>query len=387
MGACGLLAVVTSTALGAFLGCDLGMLRNGLVGYNALILGEGIAFFSGGDKVVVAFTVFFWSCALVLVQEALAKLAVKWNLPLLTFPFNVMLLSLLAALFHFSYVPAGSLLQPTPLDPVDGANLGSIGLKLTKVLRGTAIGVGQIFFVGSLGPSLVILFSALPCSRVLCVGLFGGSLLGALAHIAVGSNKAAIYAGLSSYNSALTVPAILFFMKPGIAVVPLCLFGVLLTLIFEAATLSLCTPFGLPIGTLPFCIVTVIVLLQENQWTERIALDRLSTPEAHITPLLWILQCLRKKEKSTGGPMGNEMEVVGSTTKEDLIRSLEEAYYIPPGIQQFKTIVSEDSNLANSDKEELLRSLEECDELPEDWDLLREQLLAEMDPSIIDYYV
>eukprot|EP00011_Vannellida_sp_DIVA3-517-6-12_P015189 CAMPEP_0114606480 /NCGR_PEP_ID=MMETSP0168-20121206/1586_1 /TAXON_ID=95228 ORGANISM="Vannella sp., Strain DIVA3 517/6/12" /NCGR_SAMPLE_ID=MMETSP0168 /ASSEMBLY_ACC=CAM_ASM_000044 /LENGTH=474 /DNA_ID=CAMNT_0001817351 /DNA_START=131 /DNA_END=1552 /DNA_ORIENTATION=+ len=364
MGLCGILALVISTAFGVLLDCDLPALRNGLIGYNALILAEGMVVFSAAPQWVIVIQVVLCSCAVVAVLRAWARLATTWELPALTVPFNVMLLTFVAASVQYTHAPVDpSKVVPTVSYAAELVPLGDVHWTAVKLLKGAVIGVGQVFFVATLWPSVLILTASVVCSRVLGLALLGGSLCGSLMAVSMGVAKAAVYAGLSGYNSSLTAAAVMFFFMPSLPLVALCLFAVMLTVLFDGALGVLLSHFGLPTGTLPFCIGTTIILLQTTRWCKRLPREDLSTPEAHIHAPKWLSCCKRRPRAAADLPPTQRPTVelqLATDPKEVLHRSLEEAYNAPNvEIDTLRALVAHDATLSGSDKDLLLRSLEE----------------------------
>ena len=90
------------------------------------------------------------------------------------------------------------------------------------------------------------------------------NVIGFAAVTILGANHDQINDGLFGYNVILTVLALGVAFKTRIPRYMSIVLGVLLTVVIHAGMITLLTPFGLPVFTLPFIIATWIMLFAGN---------------------------------------------------------------------------------------------------------------------------
>lgn len=166
----------------------------GLHGFNGALAGVALALFPGGGVVARVLLVLAGAVAAGVLTRALAHGLRRAGLPVLTAPFNLLVLPLLA-LLHLLTGPL------TPAQPLAGGP----GFTL---LHGTVNGLAQVFFVQGVGPGLLIglgLVLASPRAAALAVAASGG---GAVLALLLGVGPGAVAAGLYGYNSVLVAVAL-----------------------------------------------------------------------------------------------------------------------------------------------------------------------------------
>ena len=267
------------------------VLRAGLLGYDAVLLGNGLALFitsARGDELssVVPLLLAVPAAALcVPLKLALARACGALGAASLTLAFNGTLLVFLLA------VPSWQALESRRVRDNEypfRAPLGDGSGELPLLLNGAIVGVSQIFLTrNALGGALILLGMAI-CSRLLAFTCLVGALAGAcLSRYVFGmQDNDFIVAGLASFNCALTLPAFFFFCKkkkklkkiqkiiilfllvsPNLRVLLMSLFALFVTSLFERALSLYLGAFGLPFLTLPFCLATlpfVVAAAPEN---------------------------------------------------------------------------------------------------------------------------
>ncbi len=284
-----LLGVLSSAVAALVLGLDRGAIRNGIYGYNGLLVGAALATFgdleAGAGGWAIA-TIFFAASTTVLMNTAGVWWAKCFRSPPLTLPFNVATLVCLALSQAFS-ASALPLLPPLPLAAAADVtassswpNSGWLGL-----IEALPVSFGQVFLADRLIAGGLVLLAVAICTPLgAAVGLFGG-LIGTLTGLLLGVPMGPLSLGLWGYNGVLSAMAVggVFYAPTGrsifvglAAAFLSALAGGLLGLVFA--------PAGLPVLTLPFCFVTTFAFVQLARSLPSlvpVALHAVTSPEEH----------------------------------------------------------------------------------------------------------
>ena len=241
----------------------------------------GAALATFGDLESSAFeweiaTIVFASFTTVLMKTLGVWWAKTFKSPPLTIPFNIATLACLASAQWFLY-PWLTLRTAAASTAVDFSWL--------EISTAIPIGFGQVFLADRLTSGLLILLAVTLCTPLgALVGLAGG-IVGTAVGLLLGIVPETLFSGLWGYNAVLTAMAIggVFYAPTGrsiligaIAAVLSALLGGLLVPIFSA--------LGLPILTVPFCLVTVacfVALQRSLPSVVPVALHAITSPEEH----------------------------------------------------------------------------------------------------------
>jgi len=260
---------------------DQSMMRRGIFASNAVLVGAGLASYFAYEGVWG-----FLSLILVATLAApvsllaylfTARILSPLGIPSLLFPYaGVMLFALLGGSYWKAAVPA-------PIEIVDASRF--------RFMEAAFKGMAQIFVVDNGFSGLLVFLGMLACSRILAAAAFVGSVLAALFALAFfGLPIELINAGLLGFNSALAVPALLYFLVPTKKSLLSCVLGLFMTLGSQVAFESLFLTWSIPAMVFPFCFAMLpFVALDltsitgaEEPFVTLIPLAELSTPEEHI---------------------------------------------------------------------------------------------------------
>lgn len=281
MAAMALLGGVASTLTAIWLKLDRDAIRNGIFGYNGILVGAALATFG----LVTGTNYWAWAIAvsgLSALTTGLMKTLGVWMVttlkcPALTVPFN------LVSLLFLAIAPSlpQSIFQRAMAEPPIAAPLNSLPLAESLLT-----GFGQVFLVDNLIAALFIFIAIAICTPLgAVVGLFG-SILGVIAGLMMGVNPTALYAGLWGYNAVLTAIAIGgIFYAPNLRSVLIGLVCAFLSGLVGGVLSLLFSPLGLPSLTLAFCVVTIaaFALLQRSLPSQvPVALSAITSPEEHL---------------------------------------------------------------------------------------------------------
>lgn len=294
-GAClyGLACVFVSNLTAFFLGIDRGLLRHGLFGFNAFLIGIGVSVFLESTKhdwtpdYPIMFGVFSCGVAAVFVQLAVSKIVGTFGeIPCLTLPFNIMLIMFLFdSERQFSVRSVNPLfIQPSQISIVSAPSNQTdfVGENLPE---GWIKGLSEIFVINDIAASVLILVAMLIYSRIAAGLALTGSMIGLVSSVALGSNNTNVKIGLWGYNPALTMMAIGgVFAVPSFDSFVLASLASFLTQLIWAALVQFFAPWGLPVCTLPFCFATIAFMLVRPDVSSRfkyVSLAEVTTPEEH----------------------------------------------------------------------------------------------------------
>lgn len=291
LGTLSALGLVTATGVAHAMGVERAQIRVGLYGFNGTLCGGSLAIFMAPQWswAVAGFAVLTAAVSVPVTTAIGAILVPRLGVPGLTLPFNIVALTLLAAAPRVAHGHAGPLLEPAPENaPVDAtlraAPSGAEVSWAEGLLHGALRGVGQLFFADSVWSGALILIAIAVCSRIAAAVALTGSLLGFGTGLLLGADGVSLYHGLYGYNAYVTAVAIagIFFVPTARAIV----YG-LIAAVWSTVALAgishVLAPIGLPALTLPFCLVTLgVLLLRDLPGLEPVDLGEVTTPEQHL---------------------------------------------------------------------------------------------------------
>ncbi|XP_051269130.1 urea transporter 1-like [Dicentrarchus labrax] len=269
----GLLGTLVSTVSAILLGQNREAASAGLYGYNGTLVGILMAVFSakGSWYWWLLLPNVFMSMLCPVVSGALSSVASKWDLPIFTLPFNILVCLHVAAMgANHSYFPEVDI-QPNYHLPPPNDSIKS--LNISQLFLSVPVGVGQVYGCDSPWTGGLILLALLLSSPTICYHAMLGSAAGMLSGLALAAPHKDIYSGLWGYNSALSCIAV------GGVFYVITWQTHLLALI--CAISKLMSVLALPACTWPFCLSTLIFLLISSEIPAicRLPLSVVSYPE------------------------------------------------------------------------------------------------------------
>ena len=284
VGGMSLLGAIASTLTAVALQLERETIRNGIFGYNGILVGAALATFGlagngAGNWLWASAIILLAALTTVLMKTCGIWWAKTFNSPPLTLPFNLATLMFLVLVI---WLP-----QPWfELGTGGNANLPSNSIDWLRLMASEPIGFGQVFLADKLVSGLLIFLAVLICTPLgAAVGLLGGS-LGLVAGRILGIAPDTLYAGLWNYNAVLTAMAIGgVFYAPNLRSIGIGAIGAFLSACVGGLLQLILAPWGLPILTLPFCLVTIgcFVLLQNSLPSlVPVALHAVTSPEEHL---------------------------------------------------------------------------------------------------------
>ena len=263
----GLLGLAASTLAAYLLGADRTLIRNGLFGFNGVLVGIGLAFFLEFDLLLAGYIVLGAAVSTV-VMMALANLLSTWDMPALTAPFVLTAWVLLFAVYQFAFLHPTDLIAPLAPDPEAAVQTdlralatGSGGMTLANLANGLFRGVGEVMFQDNLLSGLIFLAGILVNSRVSAGFAVLGSAVGLGTALAMGADGSSVYHGLYGFNAVLCAIAIggVFFVLTWRSALYALVAAVFSVPAFAAVAVLL-SPIGMPALTAPFVLTTWLFL-------------------------------------------------------------------------------------------------------------------------------
>ncbi|MBI4783275.1 MAG: urea transporter [Oscillatoriophycideae cyanobacterium NC_groundwater_1537_Pr4_S-0.65um_50_18] len=252
--------VVAATLTANRLKLDRPSVRNGIYGFNGALVGVALGTFGtwgngSGNGFWLGVIALGAAVTTALMQKLGLWMAVHWKLPAMGIPFHIVAYLFLAIALYVPQ-PVFQIGAPPPfLNPAET-------LEGTRLLSALITGLGQIFFSGGLVSAVLVVLALALCSPMgAMVGVLGGA-IGLMTGLALGADLNVLYAGLWSYNSALTAIAIGgIFYAPNLRSVAIASVGAFVTaLVGWLLGLGL-APLGLPILAVPFHVGTYVCFL------------------------------------------------------------------------------------------------------------------------------
>jgi urea transporter len=255
----GLLGLVAATLTALWLRVDAQGLKDGLYGYNGLLVGLALPTFLAPSPLL-------WACVLlgaavsVVALLGTANVTRGWGVSALTFPFVVTTWLLLLAAYAFAGLGA----EPPPfageleaLEP-DISNPLDLGAFVGGVLHS----ISQVFLKGNTVSALLFLAGLAIASPAAALAAVGGALLAVTSAHLLGAESELVSAGLLGFSPVLTAVALgTVFYRPGWRVAAYAALGTLFTVVAQAAMNVAFAPLGLPALTAPFVLCTWLFLL------------------------------------------------------------------------------------------------------------------------------
>ncbi len=274
----GLLGVAAASATALLLDLDHEARRDGAYGYNALLLGLGVAQSFAGTAPLL-FLVLCAVPACTLLTAALRAHFAASGLPALSWPFLVIFVLLLGA------APAGGVL-PAAAHPILRASMPGFLDAIDLFLRA----LGALFFLPRPETGALLLLGLLIHSRIatlLAAGAFAGVAIFCAPLFPAPETALVTVLGYNAAFTAIALGGVWFVPSPSSFL--LALFGVVFGALVAAGAAAPLGRIGIPVMVLPFNATLLVVLLALRQRT----LDRRpksvdflpGTPEENLTYL------------------------------------------------------------------------------------------------------
>ncbi|XP_009893053.1 PREDICTED: urea transporter 2 [Charadrius vociferus] len=278
----GCLGIVVSTLTALILRQDRSAIAAGLYGYNGVLVGLLMAVFSAkGDYhwwLLLPVALVSMTCPVL--TSALGSVFCKWDLPVFTLPFNLVLTLYLAASGPHNLFFPTTAIQPATATP----NITWTDAEMPMLLQSIPVGVGQVYGCDNPWTGGIFLIALFISSPLICLHAAIGSAVGMLAALSLATPFSKIYSGLWGYNSSLSCVAIggvfyAFTWQTHLLAIACALFSAYL----GATVTNMLSVFGLPSGTWSFCLsaLTFLLITTNNSAIYKLPLSKVTYPEAN----------------------------------------------------------------------------------------------------------
>ncbi|HXC07043.1 MAG TPA: urea transporter [Bacteroidia bacterium] len=266
-GLCGLIAVITSILFSKIMGFSPALTASGAYGYNSLLVGLTMGIFF---KFSMPFLVLLLlaSCLTVLLTVWLSAVLTAWKVPFLSLPFMIggWIILLSASSFGVLQLSENGLYAINDLFKIGGPTMVSLyeqmhDWEFPSLLRMYLVSLGAIFFQYNIISGLLIAAGLLAFSRIAFSLSFLGFLSGYMfCYLVQGSMTELDYSHIG-FNYILTAVALGgFYLVPSPRSYLLAIFSAPLVALFIAALDKFCVTWQLPLYSLPFSLLTILVL-------------------------------------------------------------------------------------------------------------------------------
>lgn len=271
------IGMFASTATAIVLRLDYNNLRDGIYGFNGVLVAAGIASYCPKWIWYPPLCAIIFASWTTFIGEFLRDACRKYfDSPAFTLPFNVMII-VFVGFSHTSTFFRTTLVQP---------------LNIESLMMNQTLPVGETFLGGFISIAQVDFIETWPCTILIFVGLFVGSPimamlalvggeLGTWVAVASGFSFQKSVAGVWGFNTVLTAMGLGLFYEPSIYQVVMLVLAIIFTVWFQALMSIPFSFFGFPVCTIPFC-VTSIIFLHYNKRFGLKTQSNVSIPEFHI---------------------------------------------------------------------------------------------------------
>uniref|UniRef100_A0A674N123 Solute carrier family 14 member 2 n=1 Tax=Takifugu rubripes TaxID=31033 RepID=A0A674N123_TAKRU len=293
----GFVGTLFATISALILQQNRGAIAAGLYGYNGILVGLLMAVFSNkGDWYWwLLLPNIFMSMMCPIVSSALASINSRWDLPVFTLPFNILVCLHMVATGHYNHHFPQVLIQPRSELP----NITWSELDVAKLFMSVPVGIGQVYGCDNPWTGGIFIISLFISSPITCAHAVLGSAVGMVSGLALAAPFGDIYFGLWGYNCVLACIAIggMFYALTW-QVHLLALTCAFFCAYLGSAIANIMSTFGLPACTWPFCLsaLTFLLLTTETNKIFKLPLAKVNYPEKNLG-FYWKMKRQEKAEK------------------------------------------------------------------------------------------
>jgi len=259
-----ILALIVATVTAILLDADKGSLRQGMFGFNGVLVGAAVpTFLELGPE--MWFIVVIGAATSTVVMLAISNVMKTWGAPALTFPFVLTTWFLVLMPYAFADLQIGSM-GPPKLPHSPGMPGLEQHLAAAPLIAGWLKGPAQVFLINDAVSGILVVIGLL-VSSLWAGGLaLAGSAIGVILALYLGASLKDIEQGLFGFSAVLTAVGLgSAFFKPAWRVLLFALLGTIFTVIVQGALDGALAPLGIPTFTAPFVFATWLFLLPKQK--------------------------------------------------------------------------------------------------------------------------
>uniref|UniRef100_A0A3P9GXU9 Solute carrier family 14 member 2 n=1 Tax=Oryzias latipes TaxID=8090 RepID=A0A3P9GXU9_ORYLA len=313
----GFVGTLFATISALILQQDRGAIAAGLYGYNGILVGLLMAVFSNAGNWYwwLLLPNIFLSMMCPIVSSALASINSRWDLPVFTLPFNILVCLHMVATGHYNHHFPQVLIQPRTELP----NITWDELDVAKLFMSIPVGIGQVYGCDNPWTGGIFIISLFISSPITCVHAVMGSAVGMVSGLALAAPFGDIYFGLWGYNCVLACIAVggMFYALTW-QVHLLAITCAFFCAYLGSAIANIMSTFGLPACTWPFCLsaLTFLLLTTGTNKIFKLPLAKVTYPEKNLA-FYWKMKKDEKAEKTKA--MRKEQEEQLKAIERDMI--------------------------------------------------------------------
>uniref|UniRef100_A0A8C1Z6H2 Solute carrier family 14 member 2 n=1 Tax=Cyprinus carpio TaxID=7962 RepID=A0A8C1Z6H2_CYPCA len=252
----------------------------------------------------------FMSMACPIVSSALASINSRWDLPVFTLPFNILVCLHMVATGHYNHHFPQVLFQPR----TSMHNLTWSELDYPKLFCSIPVGIGQVYGCDNAWTGGIFMIALFISSPITFAHATIGSAVGMVSGLALAAPFQNIYFGLWGYNCVLACIAIggMFYALTW----QTHLLAVACAFFCVSAIANVMFTFGLPACTWPFCLsaLTFLLITMKIKNIYKLPLAKVTYPEKNLI-YFWKM----KKEKRIAKQRKEQEKDIASQQKKEKI--------------------------------------------------------------------
>uniref|UniRef100_A0A3Q3JG72 Urea transporter n=1 Tax=Monopterus albus TaxID=43700 RepID=A0A3Q3JG72_MONAL len=255
----------------------------GLYGYNGILVGLLMAVFSTAGEWYwwLLLPNIFMSMMCPIVSSALASINSRWDLPVFTLPFNILVCLHMVATGHYNNYFPQVLFKPRSEMP----NITWAEIDVAKLFKSIPVGIGQVYGCDNPWTGGIFIISLFISSPITCAHAIIGSTVGMVSGLALAAPFGDIYFGLWGYNCVLACIAIggMFYVLTWQAHL-LAITCAFFCAYLSSAISNIMSTFSLPACTWPFCLsaLTFLLLTIGTNKIFKLPLAKVTYPEKNL---------------------------------------------------------------------------------------------------------
>ncbi|XP_056147756.1 urea transporter 2 isoform X2 [Lampris incognitus] len=294
----GFVGTLFATISALILQQDRGAIAAGLYGYNGILVGLLMAVFSNAGNWYwwLLLPNVFMSMMCPIVSSALASINSRWDLPVFTLPFNILVCVHMVATGHYNHHFPQVLIQPRSELP----NITWANIDVAKLFQSVPVGIGQVYGCDNPWTGGIFIIALFISSPITCAHAVLGSTVGMVSGLALAAPFENIYFGLWGYNCVLACIAIggMFYALTW-QVHLLAMTCGFFCAYLGSAIANIMSAFGLPACTWPFCLsaLTFLLITTGTKAIFKLPLAKVTYPEKNLC-FFWKLKKQEKMEKA-----------------------------------------------------------------------------------------
>jgi urea transporter len=257
----GICALVTGTLTAFWLRADEASIRQGLYGYNAILIGLALTFFLGPSMTVLGYAMLAGAVTTIAMLGTL-NARMPWSVPAHTYPFIFGTWIFLLAAVGFSGIPSEALPQAEELPALspDATSLQRIAEFISYLLSS----ISQIYFKDHVASALFIIAGLAVSSIAAALFALGGALIAVVTAHLYGVESELISSGIQGFSPVLTAVAFgTVFYRPSFRVALYAALATVVTVVAQSALNTLLTPLGIPPLSAPFQLAALLLFIHK----------------------------------------------------------------------------------------------------------------------------